>query len=470
MKRTLTLLTALLLTPLSAFAQVKPEVANATRAAKRAEIPDIPLPTIPGRTFAITDYGAVADGQTLNTAAIAKAIAACKAAGGGRIVVPAGEFLSGPIEFVSQMALHLEKGAVLRFSDNPALYGRGKSESSGKGTGDDDVASNKRAPIDGNDLTDIAITGFGTLDGNGKAWWAHSDKATRFGGDKNGPKWSRPDMIRFTNCKRVLLENVTICNAPQFHVVPHYCDGVICRDLKIIAPANSPNTDGIDPSNSRNVLITRCLIDTGDDNVSFKSRRDKDNKNTLPTENVYVTNCTFLNGHGVSVGSRVWSGIRNIVVDNCTFNGTKNGIRVKSERGRGGLMENITYANIQMTNVGTAITINMYYSGRTGGVQPVTPETPIVRHVSIRNISVTGAKAAGDITGLPEMPVSDIVLENVDIAAETGMRVSDAKDVEFRNVKIKAGTGKPLTVESATVKGAEGFGDTTPEGNKKKNK
>jgi polygalacturonase len=429
------------------------------------QVPAIPLPAIPDRAFTITDYGAVADGKKLNTMAITKTIAACKAAGGGKVVVPAGEFLTGPIEFVSRMALHLEKGAVLRFSDDPALYGRGKPVPSDKATGDEEgeSSSGKGAPIDGKDLTDIAITGFGTIDGNGKAWWAHSGKkAPLWGGDKKGPLWSRPDMIRFTNCKRVLLENVTISNSPQFHVVPHFCDGVTCRDLKILAPPNSPNTDGIDPSNSHNVLITRCLIDNGDDNISFKSRREGD-KITSPTENVYVIDCTFLHGHGVSVGSRVWSGIRNIVVDHCTFDGTTNGIRVKSARDRGGLMENITYSNIQMKNVRTALSINMYYFDRSEGAQPVTPETPVVRHVRIQNVSVTGAQTAGDITGLPEMPVSDIVLENVDIAAETGMRVKDARDVEFKHVKIKAGTGKALTIVNATVAGAESFGDTAPD-------
>lgn len=436
-------------------------------------VPPIPLPAIPDRTFTITDYGAVADGKTLNTVAISKAIAACKAADGGKVVVPAGEFLTGPIEFVSKMALQLDKGAVLKFSDDVALYGGGKSSPGEVAEEGSEAGSSKlKAPIAGKILTDIAITGEGTIDGNGRAWWAHSGKKSKFfGGDSQLPPQPRPDMIQFNYCKRVLLENATICNAPQFHVVPHYCDGVTCRGLKILAPANSPNTDGIDPSNSRNVLITHCLIDNGDDNISFKSRREGD-KLTSPTENVYVTDCTFLHGHGVSVGSRVWSGIRNIVVDNCTFDGTDNGIRVKSARGRGGLMENITYSNLKMTNVGTALTINMYYFDRTEGAQPVTPETPVVRNVRIQNVSVNGAKTAGDITGLPEMPVSDIVLENVDIAAETGMRIRDAKNVEFKNVKIKAEIGKLLTIEKADVKGAESFGDTTPDtsGKKKKKK
>jgi polygalacturonase len=441
--------------------------------ASAIQAPEIPQPTIPERTFKITDYGAVPDARTLNTAAVTKAISACQAAGGGKVVVPPGEFLSGPLEFVSGMALHLEKGAVLRFSDDFALYDKEdatKKADRKTDDDDDDGGSKAKAPIIGRDLTDIAITGEGTIDGNGRAWWAHSGKKAKFfGGDSKQPARSRPDMIQFIHCKRVLLEGVTICNAPQFHIVPHYCDGVTCRGLKIIAPENSPNTDGIDPSNSRNVLITRCLIDNGDDNISFKSRRDGD-KITSPTENVYVTDCTFLHGHGVSVGSRVWPGIRNIVVDHCTFDGTHIGIRVKSARGRGGVMENITYSNIKMKNVGTALTINMYYFDRNEGAQPVTAETPIVRNIRVQNVSVSGAQTAGDITGLPEMPVSDIVLKNVDISAETGMRIQDAKDVQLENVKIKAATGKALTIANALVKGAEGFGDTTPDASEKKKK
>jgi polygalacturonase len=429
--------------------------------ASALQVPDIPLPEIPSHTFKITDYGAVADGKTLNTEAFVKAIAACNAAGGGKVIVPAGEFLSGPFEFVSKMALHLEKGAVLRFSDDVALYKvPGIKERPNEGT--DGVSATLRASITGKSLTDIAITGQGTIDGNGKAWWPRSGKKAWVGDKPLSAPLPRTDLIQFANCKRVLIENVTICNAPQFHVVPHYCDGVICRDLKILAPANSPNTDGIDPTNSRNVLITRCLIDVGDDNISLKARRDANDKITVPTENIYVTDCTFLNGHGVSVGSRVWSGIRNIFVDNCTFDGTDNGIRIKSSRTRGGLIKNINYSNITMKNVGTALSINMYYFDRTEGAQPITAETPIVRNVRIQNISVTGAKSAGNITGLPEMPVSDVVLENVDIAAQTGMRIKYAKSVELKQVKIKAGMGKPLTIESASVKGAEGFGDTTP--------
>jgi polygalacturonase len=237
---------------------------------------------------------------------------------------------------------------------------------------------------------------------------------------------------------------------------------VICRNLKIVAPPLSPNTDGIDPSNSRNVLITRCMIDCGDDNVSFKAWRDENNKITAPTENITVTDCTFLHGHGVSVGSRVWSGVRNILVDQCTFDGTGNGIRIKSARDRGGVMENITYSNITMKNVGTAITINTHYFDHTKGSKPVTPETPIVRNVRIRNVTVTGAGTAGDITGLPEMPVSDVVMENVVIACQTGMQIKDAKDIEFRGVQIKAKTGKRLTLENVEVKGIESFSDTTP--------
>lgn len=416
-------------------------------------IPDIPLPTIPSREFNVIAYGAAADGKTLNTAAFAKAIAACKAAGGGQVIVPAGEFLSGPIEFVSKMELRLEKGAVLRFSDDPSLYNAPNQQ---RPSAEDDAAELLRikTPIAGADLSDIAITGQGAIDGNGKSWWVRGVTKFRANGKPAEQPLPRPNLIQFLRCQRILIEGVTISDSPQFHIVPHHCRDVVIRGVVIRAPGLSPNTDGVDPSNSSNVWITRCLIDVGDDNVSFKSYRDEHNRPSGPTQNVYVTDCTFLHGHGVSVGSRVWSGVRNIVVDNCTFDGGDNAIRIKSSRTRGGVVENIVYSNIKMKNVGTAISINLYYfdRGAPTGPQPVTPETPVVRNVRISNVQIVGAKKAGDIVGLPEMPVSGVLLENVDLSAVTGLIVKDARDLEFKNVNVKVTSGKAVSVENAAIK------------------
>ena len=264
----------------------------------------------------------------------------------------------------------------------------------------------------------------------------------------------RPKLVLFTDCANILIQGITLKDAPQFHLVPQRCHDVTIEQVTITAPADSPNTDGIDPSSSREVLIRHCLIDVGDDNVAFKS-----NPNEGPTENVLVTDCTFRHGHGASVGSNVGGGIRNIVVQNCSFDGADNGIRIKSARDRGGLIENVTYRNITMKNVGLAITINLFYFDKTAQQQresqPVTALTPVVRNLRISDVTVESAKSAGEIVGLPEMPIEAVVLENVRINAKVGMIVQDARNVSLQRVRIVPEKGEPFTVVSADVVGKE---------------
>jgi polygalacturonase len=402
------------------------------------------LPVIPNKSFAATSFGAVGDGKTMNTQSFRKAIAACRDAGGGQVIVPAGTFLTGPVELSSNMALVLEKGAIIRGSEEFSDY------ESDKG---------KALPlIKGSNLVNVAIRGEGTIDGAGAPWWKRFRAERAAGVPQQGaprtagqPQESpRPKLIVFTDCRKILVQGVTLKDSPQFHLVPQRCSDVTVSDVTIIAPADSPNTDGIDPSSSRNVLIRHCLIDVGDDNVSFKS-----NPKEGPTENVLVTDCTFKHGHGASVGSNVGGGIRNIVVQNCTFDGTDNGIRIKSGRDRGGLIENIVYRDLTMKNVGVATTINMFYFDKAAQkerqTKPVTPTTPIVRQVSIINVTVEGAKTAGEIIGLPEMPVTGVLIDNLRVAGTTGMTFQDAKAVELRDVVITAQKGKPLTINNAEV-------------------
>jgi polygalacturonase len=265
----------------------------------------------------------------------------------------------------------------------------------------------------------------------------------------------RPKLVLLVGCDRVHIQGVTLKNSPQFHLVPQHCRDVLIEDVSIVAPADSPNTDGIDPTGSRNVVIRRCLIDVGDDNVSFKS-----NPNEGATENILVTDCTFKHGHGASVGSNVGGGIRNITVQRCTFESTDNGIRIKSARDRGGLVENIVYRDIRMTNVGVAITINLFYFDQTGRrereTKPVTATTPTVRSLRVINVTVDEAKTAGEIIGLPEMPISDVLLDNVRIKAKSGMTVRDANSVEFRDVQIVPQKGEPLDITHSIVKTTKG--------------
>jgi polygalacturonase len=254
---------------------------------------------------------------------------------------------------------------------------------------------------------------------------------------------------------------VTLKDSPQFHLVPASCREVTIEDIKVISPADAPNTDAIDPTSSRNVLIRRCYIDVGDDNVSFKS-----NPSEGPLENVLVTDCTFKHGHGASVGSNIGGGIRNITVQRTTFEGTDNAIRIKSRRDRGGVVENITYRDITMKNVGTAILINLFYFDETGAkehqAKAITPATPIVRSVRIINVTVDGAKRAGEMIGLPEAPLTSVLLEHVLINADTGMTIQDAKAMEWLDVRILAKKGEPVTATNVEIKVTQGSTEVKP--------
>ncbi|SRR6266498_140759 len=412
------------------------------------------LPTIPERRFLLTDYGAVGDGKAVNTDAFRKAIAACNNAGGGELIIPPGTFLTGPLELASNMALVLEKGATIRASENFTDFDN---------PGQDTVFSKSRAMalplIRGANLTNVAIRGEGTIDGAGAVWWQRFRNERAAGAPQEGQPTQpgqpvahpRPKLIWLIGCTRVHIQGVTLKDSPQFHLVPNRCHEVTIEDVKVISPEDSPNTDGIDPTGSRNVLIRRCFVDVGDDNVSFKS-----NPREEQLENVLVTDCTFRHGHGASVGSNTGGGIRNITVQHCTFEGTDNAIRIKSRRDRGGVIENVTYRDLTMKNVGIAVLINLFYFDEAGAKEhkahPLTPTTPIVRNVSIIDITVDGAKRAGEIIGLPEAPITSVLLNKVRIKADSGMIIQDAKAVELRDVQISPQKGEPLTITDAEVK------------------
>jgi len=403
------------------------------------------LPVIPSRRFVITDYGAVGDGRQSNTEAFRKAIVAVKAAGGGELVIPSGTFVTGPLELTSKMALVLAKGATIRGSENFVDYR---------------TADGKVVPlIAGKKLSDVAIKGEGTIDGAGAPWWKQFRAERAAGVPQQGQprvagqpqETPRPKLVLLTDCANVLIQGVTLKDAPQFHLVPQRCHDVTIENVTVTAPADSPNTDGIDPSSSREILIRHCTIDVGDDDVAFKS-----NPGDGPTENVLVTDCVFKHGHGASVGSNIGGGIRNILVQNCSFDGADNGIRIKSARDRGGLVENVEYRHITMKNVGVAITLNLFYFDKEAQKErkasAVTATTPIIRGVRITDVTVMGAKTAGDIIGLPEMPIDNVTLENVRVDATTGMTVQDANGVSLRNVRIVPQKGEPMKVINAQVK------------------
>lgn len=397
-------------------------------------------PVIPAARFKVTDFGAVPDDAGDDTAAFTKAFAAVKAAGGGRLVVPAGEYRTGHLALVSRLDFHLEKGARLLFSADPEAYR---------------VQDRKFRPLVlASGVEDLAITGEGVFDGQGSAWWAAAREykdAARARGDAN-EEIGRPRLLIIEKSKRVLVEGVTLSNSPQFHFIPSRCEDVTIRNVTVRSPHHAPNTDGIDPAASKRVHITGCVIDTGDDNIAIKSG----NPDHGPVEDVLIENCTFLGGHGMSIGSETYGGVRNLLVRNCTFDGTEAGIRMKSARGRGGVAENLTYENLTLRNVEVAIQITSYYPNRTTpkpGVADVAPaerdaRTPAWRNIVIRDVRSTGGtKSAGIIIGLPEEPVADIAMENVFIEAPVGLRLVATRGLTLRKVEIKPAKGDAWMVE-----------------------
>jgi polygalacturonase len=393
---------------------------------------------VASKTFNVREYGASGDGKTLDTVAIQKALDECGRAGGGTVVFPAGNYLSKPIFLRSNLTLQLDEGATLKATDEPADFNDPKEE---KGV---------IAFVNGKNLTNIAINGKGTIDGAGERWWPSVKEAKRTG--RPEPR-RRPRMIVLSKCKEVLIQRVTLQNSPSFHLVPTDCEDVVINRVTIRAPDDSPNTDAIDPSACKNVLIAKCILDVGDDNVALKSGHSAAGRSAA-CEDITVTDCTFLHGHGMSIGSETVGGVRNLTVSNCTFKGTVSGLRIKSYRGRGGLVENISYSDIKMTDVKIPINITSYYPKipKEDTAQPITPETPIYRDIRISNLTATSPQSAGFIVGLPECVVSNLVLENVHISAPAGLTVRNAKEIHLKNVKVEAAKGEPFLLENASVK------------------
>jgi polygalacturonase len=396
------------------------------------------LPVIPSAVFALRDYGAIGDGKTMNNAAIQKAIDACAKAGGGRVEVPKGTFLTGPFSLASNLDFHLDDGATILMTDNPADFklARGRLENC----------------ISADNCHDLSITGNGTIDGHGASFWkSFRDSQTR-PLDQQPPH--RPMLIVLMHCQRVLVQGVTLTNSPMFHLIPQGCRDVTIDSIHILAPQHSPNTDGIDPSGI-NFLIEHCTIDNGDDDIALKPGARID-PSLASCENFLVTDCTFLHGHGMSIGSGSAGGVENLLVRDCTFNGTDAGIRMKSMRERGGLAEHLTYENLKMTNVKVAILITDYYPRipehpESEPPREVSKFTPIWRNISIRHVTAEGGDTAARMIGLPEMPIQDITFTDVHVTAKKPMQLINASGIHFVNSSIVASNGAPAIVLNAKI-------------------
>ncbi|WP_334075203.1 glycoside hydrolase family 28 protein [Paenibacillus sp. A14] len=433
--------------------------------------------------YSIIDYGAAGDGVTLATAAIQSAIDAANAAGGGTVFVPSGTFLTGAILMKSHVELRLSPGAVLSFSTDPAHYAVVNSRWEGV------LREVHASCIFGQGLENIAITGGGMLEGNGQPWW---DKKRTAPEELEFP---RPKLISFHGCRRVTLRDLNLVNSPSWTVNPILCSDVTIDNLSILNPADSPNTDGINPESCRNVRISNCHIDVGDDCIAIKAGTE-DTAERIPCENITITNCTMVHGHGgVVLGSEMSGGIRNVTITGCVFQHTDRGIRLKSRRGRGGVVEDIRISNIVMDNVICPFILNLYYFCGPRGKDkyvwdknpyPVTEETPCFRRIHFANITARRVQAAaGFLYGLAEQYISEITFDHIDISmAEDavpgvpammagigemtgrGFFLGNVRQVRFHHVTIENHEGPAFYVENGeqvTVEHCESRNTKRPE-------
>lgn len=421
--------------------------------------------------YDVTKYGAKKDSSALATKSIANAIAAASKAGGGTVYFPAGKYLTGPIHLKSNITIYIDAGAELHFSDNfdhylPMVQGRYEG-----------VDVKTFSPFFyAYNAENIAIKGRGIIDGHGRKWWEFVWARESARVEMPRTKWQlmfdslnkdillpdnpaqmkrgflRPPFIQTLYCKNVLIEGISIRNSPFWTVNPEFCDNVTIHAVTINNPP-SPNTDGINPESCTNVHISNCHISVGDDCITIKSGKDLPGRTkNAPAENYTITNCTMLRGHGgVVIGSEMSAGVRKIVISNCIFDGTDRGIRIKTARGRGGVVEEIRVSNIIMKNIRKeAFVMDMQYA-RTQP-EPVSERTPQIRNIHISNVTAQ-TNAAGIINGLAEMPVEDITFNDVQIDAVTGFVVNLAKDIEFNNVRITTQAGSSII--ATDVKGLE---------------
>jgi len=380
-------------------------------------------------------YGAKGNGITKDTVAIQTAIDTCERQGGGTVQLSAGTYLSAPIVLKSNITLQLDKGATLLGSTDHADY-PAKTEFREPGL---------QALVSATNATNVAITGEGVIDGTGETWWEMARKVKNAG--VMGNDHPRPRLVVFDHCKHVRVEGVTIQNSPMWQLVPYYCDDVVIHNIKVLAPAHSPNTDAVDPFSSSNVVIDHVLADVGDDDIAIKSGAINSPGPDDPSRDITITDCTFLHGHGLSIGSEIAGGARNIRAERIRFEGTDNGIRVKANRDRGNDVGHFVFRDIQMKDVKNAVIISEYYPkvmpAEGEAAQPVTRLTPHFHDIVLENVIATGSASAGAIVGLPEAPVAGVVLRNVKISAETGLSIGYA-GVSGEGVVVHAEKGDAI--------------------------
>lgn len=431
---------------------------------------------IQAKIYDIKSLGADTSGKVACTDLIKQSIKNASAEGGGTIYFPAGTYLTAAIHLESNITLDIESGAVLKFSTTfedylPFVKVRWEG-----------VFMNSLSPLIYADKAEnITIKGRGVIDGQGHTWWKESrrliDEIRKDGktsatnklqqmwldankGIKVSPyyestlerKFFRPPFIQFHESKNILIEGITIINSPFWTINPIGCDDLLIHGVTINNPSSNPkghNTDGINPESCRNVRISDCFLSVGDDCITIKSGRDEDGRNYgRPCENITITNCIMLAGHGgVVIGSEMSGGVKKVTISNCVFNGTDAGIRLKSSRGRGGIVEEIRVDNIVMNNIQrNAFIFDLFYD-KDSKEEPVSERTPVFRNVHISNVTGSDVKKIGYITGINEMPISEISFSNINMVAENGFTAKTAKNITFHNIDFSVKKGTALSFD-----------------------
>jgi polygalacturonase len=416
-----------------------------------------------GPWFNISDYGAQRDGTAPSTEAFRAAIQAAKVSGGGTVFVPAGQYVSGPIELVSNLTLYFDAGAVVRFPAQRLPFTQGRQQS---------VEALTPVPlIGGRHLENVTIAGRGVLMSDNAEWMKLMPRQE---GSADGPNWEhlllslekktpaaeeeyvkaapelRPSFIRTMDSKNVLIEGLRFIGSPMWTIHLLYTDNATVRDV-IIETDPGVHTDGIAVDSSRNVRISDCYIDTGDDGIVIKAGKDADGlRVNRPSENIAITNCTVHHAHGaVTMGSETSGWIRNVVASNITCKETQMGVRIKSRRGRGGGVEDVRFDNWTMEDVGEAINVTNFYimEGEVQtGEQPVSRTTPVLRNIAISHITINHARVVGEIEGLPEMPVAGLRISDVIASGKSGLKASNTVGLELHNVQVNADSGPAFLV------------------------
>lgn len=380
-------------------------------------------------------YGAKADGKTKDTAAIQQAIDMCSQKG-GTVRLRAGTYLSAPIVLKSNVTLELDKGALLLGSPDHSDYPK-KTEFRAPGL---------QSLVSASNAENVAIVGDGVIDGNGESWWQEARQFNDHG--ILGSKHTRPRLVVFDHCKHVRLEGITVQNSPMWQVVPYYSDDVVIRNVKVLAPAHSPNTDAVDPFSSSHVEIDHLYADVGDDDIAIKSGMINSPGPDAPSRDINIHDCTFMHGHGLSIGSEIAGGAQNILAERIHYDGTDNGIRIKANRDRGNDVGQIEFHDIDMKNVKNAVIISEYYPKvlppEGESVQQVTRLTPHFHDIMLENVKAVNSASDGAIVGLPESPVLGVVLRNVRLGGHKGMTIAYA-EVKGSGVMITAEQGDSIS-------------------------